>query len=95
MTLSGAASDEIGAPVVIEFLYSVYGSPGALLILVYRGRVDPLAESSDGWRHFRAVSAAAIDQTCDVDGVRFRRGHVRPCAHQGKSIAHSLQRPEF
>ncbi|MFC9553868.1 hypothetical protein ACFTWF_23770 [Rhodococcus sp. NPDC056960] len=48
MTLSGAASDEIGAPVVIDFLYSVYGSPGASLILVYRGRVDNLAESGDG-----------------------------------------------
>jgi hypothetical protein len=60
VTLSGAASDEIGAPVVIEFLYSVYGSPGASLILVYRGRVDPLAESSDGLETFQGRQRGGV-----------------------------------
>ncbi len=39
--LCSAATQAIGAPVAIDFLYSVYGSPSESLTLVYRGRVDP------------------------------------------------------
>jgi hypothetical protein len=39
--LSAAASDALGTPVAVDFLYSVYGSPSDTLTLVYRGRADP------------------------------------------------------
>ncbi|MDA2893316.1 flavin reductase family protein [Mycolicibacterium sp. BiH015] len=42
--LAKVATATLGAPVAIEFLYSVYGSPSDALTLVYRGRVHPSAE---------------------------------------------------
>ncbi|MBK4348819.1 flavin reductase family protein [Lacisediminihabitans changchengi] len=44
--LSQAASEAIGVPVAIDFLYSIYGTDGDSLTLAYRGRVDPTGESS-------------------------------------------------
>jgi flavin-dependent trigonelline monooxygenase, reductase component len=46
--LSAAASTTLGAPVVIDFLYSVYGSPSESLTLVYRGRLDPSGNGVTG-----------------------------------------------
>ena len=54
--LSEAASDAIGAPVAVDFLYSVYGSPTDTLTLVYRGRVDPSGAGTAPLRH-RLVAA--------------------------------------
>ena len=42
--LGKVAAQTLGAPVVIDFLYSVYGSPSDSLTLVYRGRIDPSGE---------------------------------------------------
>lgn len=49
--LSESASHTIGATVVIDFLFSVYGSPDGSLTHVYRGRANP---SDEGVMHLRA-----------------------------------------
>jgi flavin reductase (DIM6/NTAB) family NADH-FMN oxidoreductase RutF len=46
--LSAAASTTLAAPVVIDFLYSIYGSPAESLTLVYRGRLDPSGHGVSG-----------------------------------------------
>lgn len=46
--LSAAASTTLGAPVVIDFLYSIYGSAPESLTLVYRGRLDPSGNGVPG-----------------------------------------------
>jgi hypothetical protein len=59
--LSRIATDTLGAPVTIDFLYSVYGSPSESLTLVYRGRIDPSGEGialTPGYRLVTAEDAA-------------------------------------
>ncbi|OCB12081.1 hypothetical protein A5717_18165 [Mycolicibacterium porcinum] len=55
--LADAASDTIGVPVSIDFLYSVYGSPGDSLTLVYRGRADPSGTGATLSARYRLVAA--------------------------------------
>jgi flavin-dependent trigonelline monooxygenase, reductase component len=55
--LSAAASKVLSAPVAVDFLYSVYGSPSDTLTLVYRGRVDPSGSGLTPPAGYRLVTA--------------------------------------
>lgn len=65
--LSATATQAVGAPVAIDFLYSVYGSSSDTLTLVYRGRVDPSGTGATPARHrlvpADAAAAAVTDPT--------------------------------
>jgi flavin-dependent trigonelline monooxygenase, reductase component len=66
--LSAAAETAVGAPVAVDFLYSVYGSASDSLTLVYRGRVDPAGSGYAPAPHLRMLTAdtaapAVTDET--------------------------------
>lgn len=61
--LSDAASAALDAPVIIDFLYSMYGTPADGLTLVYRGRVDP---TGTGTLRREGLSAVAADDAIDL-----------------------------
>ena len=64
--LTRSASDRLGAPSSIEFLYSVYEGPGERLRLVYRGQV------------FAEAHAVARDGLVGVEPERIELGRFGP-----------------